>query len=43
MKPKIGISVRSLNQDGSDIEDRIAEVNLYNPDNLELMCFAPAC
>ena len=40
MKPKIGISVRSLNQDGSDIEDRIAEVNLYNPDNLELMCFA---
>ena len=38
-KPKIGISLRSLSRDASDFEDRVSEVALYKPDNIELMTF----
>ena len=40
MKPKLGISVRSLARDASDIEARISEVAHYKPNSIELMCFA---
>jgi sugar phosphate isomerase/epimerase len=40
MTPKLGISVRSLSRDASDIDLRISEVAEYRPDSIELMCFA---
>jgi sugar phosphate isomerase/epimerase len=40
MKPKLGISLRSIERDASDIEARINEVVQYEPDSIELMCFA---
>lgn len=40
MKPKLGISLRSLERDASDIDARINEVANYGPDSIELMCFA---
>ncbi len=38
-KPKIGISVRSLNRDASDIDERISEILSFSPDNIELKCY----
>ena len=40
MQPKLGISLRSLARDASDIDVRISEVADYRPDSIELMCFA---
>ena len=40
MTPKLGISLRSLARDASDIDARISEVAEYRPDSIELMCFA---
>ena len=40
MTPKLGISLRSLARDASDIDVRISEVAEYRPDSIELMCFA---
>jgi sugar phosphate isomerase/epimerase len=40
MTPKLGISLRSLARDASDIDVRINEVSQYRPDSIELMCFA---
>ena len=40
MVPKLGISLRSLARDASDIDVRISEVAQYRPDSIELMCFA---
>ena len=40
MAPKLGISLRSLARDASDIDVRISEVAEYRPDSIELMCFA---
>jgi sugar phosphate isomerase/epimerase len=39
-QPKLGISLRSLMRDASDIEDRISEVAVYRPDSIELSCFS---
>ena len=39
MKPKMGISLRSLARDASDIDARISEVAQHGPDSIELMCF----
>ena len=38
-KPKIGISVRSLNRDASDIDERISEILSFSHDNIELKCY----
>jgi sugar phosphate isomerase/epimerase len=40
MMPKLGISLRSLARDASDMDARISEVAHYEPDSIELMCFA---
>ncbi len=37
---KLGISVRSLASDASDIDIRLSEIVEYQPDSIELMCFA---
>tara|TARA_Y100000588_G_scaffold61353_1_gene60596 strand:- start:2365 stop:3273 length:909 start_codon:yes stop_codon:yes gene_type:complete len=39
-KVKLGISLRSLARDASDFADRIGEVATFNPDSIELSCFA---
>ena len=39
-KPKLGISLRSLARDASDFEERLTEISCYQPDSIELSCFA---
>jgi len=39
-KVKLGISLRSLARDTSDFAERISEVATFNPDSIELSCFA---